>query len=202
MNENENMSASLVPVNFHGDQLFLVEHNGQPYVPMRRVVENIGLDWSSQRVKLQEGRLKRGVAIITTPSKQGTQQTLCLSLRKLPAWLMSISPNKVAPHLREKIELYQEECDEVLWQYWSSGQQPVKDSHKDRTFDALEELLKTNRELVKTNQELVARSESNVRYSEPLSPEAAEGYKLVRGIEALCKPMKWPKTEATNQSLA
>lgn len=46
----------------------------------------------------------------------------CLPLRKLPAWLYSISPNKVKHELREKIIRYQEECDDVLWEHWSKGE--------------------------------------------------------------------------------
>ena len=34
---------------------------------------------------------------------------------------MTISPNKVKAELRNTITRYQEECDEVLWQYWTTG---------------------------------------------------------------------------------
>lgn len=33
---------SVVPVSFHGANLFLVEHAAEPYVPMRPVVEGMG----------------------------------------------------------------------------------------------------------------------------------------------------------------
>lgn len=46
---------------------------------------------------------------------------VCLPLRKLPAWLYSISANKVAPELRDKVIQYQENCDDVLWDYWTKG---------------------------------------------------------------------------------
>jgi hypothetical protein len=45
----------------------------------------------------------------------------CLPLRKLPGWLMTISPNKVSPELRPKILAYQDECDDALWDYWTQG---------------------------------------------------------------------------------
>ncbi|ENY5719845.1 phage antirepressor N-terminal domain-containing protein [Acinetobacter baumannii] len=41
-------------VSFHGTELFIVEHEGQPYVPMRSVVQGMGLDWASQFVKLKQ----------------------------------------------------------------------------------------------------------------------------------------------------
>ena len=46
---------------------------------------------------------------------------LSMPVRKLPAWLNSINPKKVRPELRERIELYQAECDDALWNYWMRG---------------------------------------------------------------------------------
>ena len=46
---------------------------------------------------------------------------LCLMLRKLPAWLYSVNANKVKPELRDTVIKYQEECDDVLWDYWTKG---------------------------------------------------------------------------------
>ena len=59
--------------------------------------------------------------MIETPSEGGAQQTLCIPVRKLPAFLASINPKKVRPELRPKIELYQAECDAALWDYWMKG---------------------------------------------------------------------------------
>ena len=35
--------ANLLPVAFHGDTLYLVEHNGEPFAPMKPIAENLGL---------------------------------------------------------------------------------------------------------------------------------------------------------------
>lgn len=45
----------------------------------------------------------------------------CLALRKLNGWLQTISPNKVKPEIRNKVIQYQEECDDVLYEYWTKG---------------------------------------------------------------------------------
>ncbi|WP_428454186.1 phage antirepressor N-terminal domain-containing protein [Photobacterium kasasachensis] len=44
---------------------------------------------------------------------------ICLPLRKLFGWLQTISPNKVKPEIRNLVIQYQNECDDVLWQYWN-----------------------------------------------------------------------------------
>jgi hypothetical protein len=116
---NEDMP--LIPVPFRGDTLYLVQHLGEPYVPMRPVVEGMRLDWKSQHRKITDpenvGRF--AVVITTTPSRGGPQASVCLPLRRVFGWLMTIQPKKVRPALREKIVRYQQECDEILWQHWS-----------------------------------------------------------------------------------
>ncbi|WP_126468246.1 phage antirepressor N-terminal domain-containing protein [Pragia fontium] len=110
-----------VTVPFHGASLFLTKYNDEPYVPMKPVVEGMGLDWKSQHAKISQ-RFSKGMVEITIPTKGGDQLMSCLPLRKLPAWLYSIQPNKVKAEIRDKVLQYQEECDEVLWQYWTKGE--------------------------------------------------------------------------------
>ena len=72
---------------------------------------------------------------IMTTGKDGKQyQMLCLPLKKLFGWLMTVSPNKVKPELRDTVIKYQEECDDVLWDYWTKGKtvNPRKSTPKDR----------------------------------------------------------------------
>ena len=52
---NMNTSISInAPINvpFRGNNLYLVEHQGNPYVPMKPVVEGMGLDWKTQHRKM------------------------------------------------------------------------------------------------------------------------------------------------------
>ncbi|WWL45985.1 phage antirepressor N-terminal domain-containing protein [Pseudomonas parakoreensis] len=115
------MRTQLMSVPFHGDTIVLVGKENEPHVAMRPIVENMGLSWSAQRIKIAE-RFDSTVSEIDTVAEDGRiRGMICLPLRKLPAWLYSISPNKVAPELRGKIIRYQEDCDDVLWDYWSKG---------------------------------------------------------------------------------
>lgn len=121
-----------VVVPFHGSNLYLVDHQGDPYVPMKPVVEGMGLAWQVQHRKLAS-KFSKGIIEMVIPSAGGNQTMTCLPLRKLPAWLYSVQPGKVSPEIREKVVAYQEECDEVLWQYWTTGKadrQSVKKAAK------------------------------------------------------------------------
>ena len=113
--------CELSPVTFHGDTIFCLDYQGQPFTPMKPIVENLGLGWASQSQKLNSNRERWGVTIIVIPSESGEQEMLCMPVRKLPSYLNSINPRKVRPELRAKIELYQAESDDALWNYWMNG---------------------------------------------------------------------------------
>ena len=114
------MNAITVP--FHDATLFVVDHDGHPYTPIKPIVEGMGLAWQPQHRKLAENRERWGITEMVIPSAGGDQESSCMPLRKLPGWLMTIHPNKVRPEIRERIIRYQNECDDALWDYWFKGQ--------------------------------------------------------------------------------
>lgn len=112
--------SNVIP--FRAAKLLLVEHGGHPYVPMKPVVEGMGLDWKTQYRKLQAGRFKSVMVMMTTTGSDGkTYEMSCLPLRKLAGWLMSVHASKVRIDLHENVLAYQNECDDVLWAYWNEG---------------------------------------------------------------------------------
>lgn len=128
------MQTSII-IPFRQSKLLLVNHEGQPFVPMKPVVDGMGLSWQGQHAKLSSGRLTSTIKEILIVAEDGKQrQMTCLPLRKLPGWLMSIHPNKVRPELRDNIIAYQNECDDVLWSYWNDGMVVRNDS---RTFETV-----------------------------------------------------------------
>lgn len=116
-------SLTQMTVPFHSTELYLVEHNGQPYTPMKPIVEGMGLDWKSQFAKIKD-KFKTSMVEITMQVVGDIQSRsyICLPVRKLAAWLYSVNPNKVKIELRENVMMYQNECDDVLWDYWTKGQ--------------------------------------------------------------------------------
>lgn len=118
MSKDKNM---LMPVQFHNDTIFCLEHNGEPYTPVKPIIENLGISWGTQGPKLSSDRERFGCIDIKIPTNGGMQDALCLPVRKLAAFLYTINPNKVRPDLKDKLIQYQNECDDVLWQYWTKG---------------------------------------------------------------------------------
>jgi hypothetical protein len=112
--------SNVIP--FRSCKLLLVEHNGQPFVPMKPVVEGMGLAWQTQHRKLMEGRFASTITIMVIVAEDGKNREMaCLPLKKLPGWLMSIHASKVRADLRENVLAYQDECDDALWAYWNEG---------------------------------------------------------------------------------
>lgn len=116
-------STALVAIEFHGDEIVTFQHDGHPYVAMKRVVENLGLNWGSQHTKLAAVATKYQCRDIATVDAAGRSFPMtAMPVAKLPLWLATINPNKVPdPVKRERIELYQEESAIALHNYWTKG---------------------------------------------------------------------------------
>jgi hypothetical protein len=109
-------------VAFHGDTLNLIEHEGNPFVAIKPISDKLGLGWSPQFRKLntEKSRWSMIMMIIETPA--GKREAACLPLAKFFSWLGSLTPSKVKAHIRPMLELYQEKCDQVLFNFWTGVQ--------------------------------------------------------------------------------
>ncbi|PNH99618.1 phage antirepressor N-terminal domain-containing protein [Vibrio diazotrophicus] len=113
-----------ISVPFHGSNLFVVRYNNEPYIPMKPVVEGIGLDWRTQARKLRSSSERWGVVMMTTPSTDPYNSVTCIPLRKLFGWLQTLQPNRIREDIRDKVIQYQNECDDVLWKHWTKQNTP------------------------------------------------------------------------------
>lgn len=132
------MKTDLMVVNFDQDCLNLVNFEGQPYVAMKPIVKALSLDWRSQQRKLLENKDKFNYGHIAIVAEDGKKREMgCIPLKKLNGWLFTVNPLKI-PNLdiRAKVEKYQEDCFEVLWNHWvnnsekSSIQKMMDNLHK------------------------------------------------------------------------
>ncbi|AOV02374.1 phage antirepressor N-terminal domain-containing protein [Delftia tsuruhatensis] len=123
MSDSTQVSTSrAITVPFHGLEIALVEHEGQPFTPMKALVSAMGLSWSGQFEKMKENAARWGIRNIRTPSDGGVQEVVGLPLRKLPGWLATLEPKKMkSAETAAKVVVFQNECDDVLWQYWNDG---------------------------------------------------------------------------------
>lgn len=107
-------------VSFHNQSIAVLSCKDKPYIAMKPIVENIGLDWVSQLKRIKRHPiLNRGMVIMTIVAKDGKNRELaCIPLSMLNGWLFGIDVNRVKPELKDRLIQYQEECFEVLFNHF------------------------------------------------------------------------------------
>ena len=109
-------------VDFNGDTLISIQdENEKVWVSLNRLCENLGIAFQSQSTKLKCDSRFTTNDIVTRGSDLKNRTFVCLPLDQLNGWLFTINPNKVKADLRDKLIRYQQECVQVLNDYWTKG---------------------------------------------------------------------------------
>jgi len=113
---------------FMGNQLILLNHESKPFVAIRPIVINMGLDWSSQCAKIRSNAQHDGLYLHVMGEDGKTHRMLCLPLNNLNDYLLSINPKKFKCGIHNKIIRYQEEClNALLNADWLNQQYKILD---------------------------------------------------------------------------
>jgi hypothetical protein len=136
-----NMNAiSKVP--FYGNKLITVEQNGEIYVGMKSIVEGMGLAWQVQARKITSSA-RYNHMVIPFETVGGKQDMIFLPLKKLNGWLFSINADKCRPDIRQKVKTYQEECFQVLYEYFNNGGAVNRNINQGQLADLLQAVAST-----------------------------------------------------------
>ena len=122
-------------ISFNNQSLITVEQNGNHYVAMKPICENIGIDWRAQRQRIvRDEVLCSTVVIITTVAEdEKNREMLCLPIQYLNGWLFGIDINRCKPEIRDTLIKYKKECYQALHDYWFNGKAERKTTVDDRT---------------------------------------------------------------------
>lgn len=122
-------------ISFNNQSLITAEQNGNHYVAMKPICENIGIDWRAQRQRIvRDEVLCSTVVIITTVAEDGkNREMLCLPIQYLNGWLFGIDINRCKPEIRDTLIKYKKECYQALHDYWFNGKAERKTTVDDRT---------------------------------------------------------------------
>lgn len=115
---------NIITVDFHGQPILTICEDGQHYVGMKAVCENIGLGWHGQWERInRHAVLKPTVRVIRTVAEDGKPRDMvCLPLEYLNGWLFGVDVSRIKDAaVRERLTQYQRECFTVLYNYWHSG---------------------------------------------------------------------------------
>jgi len=115
-------------VQFDGDELIVVQDRDDAHVVVKRFCEVLGLGYSAQLIKLKSSSWATVSKIDTVDPSGRLRPMACIPLKRLAMWLATIEVNKVAPELRPKLERYQSEAADALYEHFSgkASQQGVE----------------------------------------------------------------------------
>jgi hypothetical protein len=123
----------LMVVNFRGTEILNVQLEDCVFVVLKPVVEAMGLAWNGQLERIKRDPvLREGMRIIRIPSiRGGNQDTVVLLLDRFHGWLFKVETSRVRDELRERIQLYQRECYELLCKHFlGDREQPAKEENE------------------------------------------------------------------------
>lgn len=109
------------PFTFYGETFELaLADDRKLYLPLRRLCEALGIDYSSQRKRVLRDETIADALVtlpMPTPYQDGVrvQDVSCLWLNRLPYWLGTIDAARISDHLKESVIRFKREFAEVAW---------------------------------------------------------------------------------------
>ena len=103
-------------IRFCGETVDAVQRDDGIYVPMKPLVERMGLGWPAQHQRiLRDTLLTDGVEIIRIPTPGGPQAMVCLRAEMLYGWLVNVEDSRIPDETtRERVVAAKREAYRVL----------------------------------------------------------------------------------------
>lgn len=136
-NTTQVASATIQTVTFNNQEIPTIFVDGVPYVGMKPIAENIGLDWRAQLKRIQRHEvLNSSVSMIDTVGSHGkTRKMLCLPITMLNGWLFGVDVNRVKPAIKDTLIQYQKECFQTLYEHFHNiPKQYAEPQHNEQSF--------------------------------------------------------------------
>lgn len=113
--------TDLIPFEFHGDRLMLVDVDGKPHIVLKHAFEAIGVDADRQIKNVRAREWARTAVTAVRDTAGRTQQMVTADVRTFLMALATIPAGRVAEHARPKLVAYQSEVADAIEQYWTQG---------------------------------------------------------------------------------
>lgn len=119
------MKAQTRTIAVINDSKILVIENGQKLVPVKPICEALGVQYPSQKEKIEKDEILSSVVRLSrTTGADGKQyEMFCLPLKFIFGWLFTINPANVKEEAREAVIEYKLSCYNALYQSFTDSQQ-------------------------------------------------------------------------------
>ena len=115
--------------------------NGEIYVAVKPMVEEMNLAWNPQHRKISHDERFNHMVIPLNLAEGGLQEMICIPHKKVLTWLYSINANKVKPEHKAKLIAFQEETEWAIYEYWTKGEAKRADFVGSEAYKQLQEHL-------------------------------------------------------------
>ncbi|MGL4858969.1 MAG: phage antirepressor N-terminal domain-containing protein [Enterobacteriaceae bacterium] len=105
----------------NGQHVQVLTHEDEVYVPIRPICDILGVNYSTQLEKIKNDPLKsKGtVPLRGTVGADGKQREMvALKFKYALTWMLSINANNVKEEIREHLMEYQDQCSDILCDYF------------------------------------------------------------------------------------
>jgi hypothetical protein len=118
------MTTQSHTVQFHNQTLTAAMVDDIPYVAMKPICENIGLQWNSQFERIRRHPvLSSTIRMTRMVAEDGKiREMLMLPIKYLNGWLFGVDASRVKPEIKERLLEYQRECFDVLSRHFMPQQ--------------------------------------------------------------------------------
>ncbi|MBT1161250.1 phage antirepressor N-terminal domain-containing protein [Bifidobacterium sp. SO1] len=117
------MSNQIQSIPFHGDTIEAVwRGDGTWLVSLRRLCENLGVEYSSQLKKLKAKKWATVAGFTTVGADGKTREMVGIDRKTMTVWLAEIDTNRIPDMaVRAKVDEYQDEAADALDNYFNKG---------------------------------------------------------------------------------
>lgn len=108
----------------NNSKILLIE-NGQKMVPVKPICQALGVDFASQKEKIEKDEILGSVVGLspTSGSDGKTYEMVCIPFKFVFGWLFTINPANVKEEAREAVIKYKLACYEALYQSFTDSQE-------------------------------------------------------------------------------
>lgn len=99
----------------------IADASGQPMIPIHPLVDAIGLGYDDEYQRLRDDRRFGACTLELRVDSGAVIKEVVVPLTKLHAFLFSMDSSKLSAEAAARLEIFQNECVDVLNDYWNKG---------------------------------------------------------------------------------
>ena len=116
----EPTDVKIETVKFYDHEIDVIFHENLPYIIVRQISDNIGINYNTSRDQIQKRNdINHTLKYIKLPTNGGTQRYLCLPLSMLNVWLQKLVPSRT--NVGDMLMKYQCECFNFLFNHFAKN---------------------------------------------------------------------------------